>query len=329
VGAWLGCLVRTAGYLLPGGRQVALQKVLGELTTEAQLSEPASRARLEYIKAWSAGLDGHDSECLAGFQSAAGAYEALGDVRSATEMLVNVGGCLGDLGMLEAAEAKLSAALSAAERMHLRFLSTVALMNLCIVRTHMGRFAEARSAGNQALELSRQQGDLRAEGFTEIFLSIGAWMENRFPDAESHARKAANLLEDVHSILPAAFTALAQALLGQGKTAEGLASSNEAYRLLQAVGHVDDGEALVRVVHAECLLASGDVASARCVIQEAVQWLDKRAAGIKEAALRETFTTRLPSHARTLELSSRIAAAPAGVDPDAGAVYERTGLSRQ
>jgi tetratricopeptide (TPR) repeat protein len=262
------------------------------------------------IKAWSACRDGHVSAGLAGNQSAASAYQALGDVRSATEMLVNVGSCLGDLGMLEVAEATLSAALSAAERMQLSYVITGSLMNLVIVRTQMGHFDEARSVGKRALELSRQQGDPRMEGFTEIFLSVGEWMESRFVEAESHARRAAKLLENVFSILPTAFAALAQALLGQGKTAEGLASAEEAYRLLQ-IGGVDDGEALVRVVYAEGLFASGNVASARCVIQEAVERLETRAAAIQEAGSREAFRTRLPSHARTLALASRIATSPA------------------
>jgi tetratricopeptide (TPR) repeat protein len=313
MGAWLGCLVRIAGYLLPGGRNTALLKVLGVVEAEAQSLEPASRARLELIKAWSASHDGHHSEALAGYRSAGTAYETLGDVRSATEMLLMVGACLGDLGMLEAAEEKLSAALSAAERMQLRFLSTASFMNLCMVRTHMGRVDDARSAGQQVLELSRQQGDLRMEGFAEIFLSIGEWMGSRFADAESHARRAAKLLDKVFSNLPAAYAALAQALLGQGKTAEGMVSGEEAYRLLEAVGRVEDGEALVRVVYAECLLASGDVAGARRIIQEASQRLDDRATAIQDAASREAFRNRLPSHARTLELASRMAGAPVGV----------------
>jgi tetratricopeptide (TPR) repeat protein len=312
MGAWLGCLVQTAGYLLPGGRYVALRKVLGEVEAAAQSLEPASRARREMINAWIALQDGHLSQAVAGFQSAANAYEALGDVRSATEMLANVGGCMGELGMLEAAEATLSAALDAAEHMHIRMLSTLALLNLCIVRANLSRFDEARSAGNHARELSRQQGDLMSEGFAEFSLSMADWMESRFSEAESHARNAARLLENVPLTLPSAFAALAQALLGQGKTVEGLAAAEAAYRLLQTVGRMD-GEELIRVVYAECLFASGDVASARSVIQEASRRLDSRAAAIQEPASREAFTSRLPSHARTLELASRIAAAPAVV----------------
>jgi ATP/maltotriose-dependent transcriptional regulator MalT len=197
--------------------------------------------------------------------------------------------------------------------MHLRILSTVTLVNLCIVRTHMGHFDDARSAGKDALELSREQGDLRIEGFAEIFLSVGEWMESRFPEAESHARRAAELLENVLSILPTAFAALAQALLGEGKTAEGLVSAAEAYRLLQTVGQVEEGEALIRVVYAECLLASGDVVSARRVIEEASQRLDTRAAAIHDAPSRRAFTVRLPSHARTFELASRISTEPTRV----------------
>jgi len=173
----------------------------------------------------------------------------------------------------------------------------------------MRRFSEARKAGTQALEHAREQSDLRMEGYAEWYLSIGAWMERRFDQAETHARNAVKVLEDVLPALPAAFAALGQALLGQGKTEEALTSAREAYRLLNVVAPVEQGDALIRVVCAECLFAAGEAADAVTVIHEAAQRLRERAAAIDDAASRTAFLSRIPVHARTLEMALLIAPA--------------------
>jgi tetratricopeptide (TPR) repeat protein len=266
--------------------------------------EPAARARLESIKGVAAVANSDLPAGLRAFQEATASYEALGDARARAEMLANQGSVLLDLGRFEEADVQLSTALAEADRMQLLFVSAGALMNLCQLRGYQGRFAEAAEAGQRATELGRQQGDVRIEAFAELYLSVSAFLEGRFEEAEARASHSARLIEAVRvPLLPTALAAMAQALLGQARTAEALRHAREAHRLLQAGDSVYDGEALVRLTYAQCLVATGDSAGARPVVHTAVRRIHERAAGIPDRAGRQLFLSRLPFHARTLEMS--------------------------
>jgi eukaryotic-like serine/threonine-protein kinase len=76
--------------------------------------------------------------------------------------------------------------------------------------------------------------------------------------------------------------------------------------LLDALGGLEEGEALVRVVHAEALRATGDDAGARAAIRAAKARLDARAAKLEDPALERSFRTRVPENARTLELAAEL-----------------------
>jgi tetratricopeptide (TPR) repeat protein len=304
--ARLDCLVRAAPHLLAGGTHPLAQKVLRELERHQDQLEPASRARLETVRGLVAWQDGRQAEALAVFQSAADAHQALGDARSATEMLTNVAAVLGDLGLLPEALERTRAVLATALRMQLGFLSPILLINICFMEAELGHFAEARAAGARAIALARKQGDPRAEGMTELYLSQGAYLEGRFQDAEQHARAAITLLTSVTPTLPAAHAALAQALLYQGKAEDALEQASRAYHALDESGRVEEGEALIRLVYAECLLGLGQAREGEEVIGQARQRLVARAGTIENLNWRQAFLSRSTSHARTLALARRI-----------------------
>jgi eukaryotic-like serine/threonine-protein kinase len=317
MGAWLDCLVRAAGYLLPGGWYGAVRKLLDEVERQKQYLEAAAAARLQGVHATYAWHEGHHTKVLASNESAAQAYESLGDVRSVTERLADVGAVLGDLGLLEEAEEKLTAVLSAAQRMELGFVSTVVLMNLCQVRAHLGHFDQARAAGEKAVALARKQGDPRIEGGTNVYLSTNACLQGRLMEAEAYARAATKMLENIGPVLPAALAALSRSLLYQGKSPEALVPAEEAYRLLEVAGGVEDGEASIRLAYAESLSAVGREREAERVIRDAWQRLTERAAAIQDPSWREKFLSRLPDHARTAVLARRLV--------DHGATTQRHG----
>jgi eukaryotic-like serine/threonine-protein kinase len=307
MGAWLDCLVRAAGYLLPGGCYGAARKLLEEVERRKEYLEPVAAARLHGVRAGSAWHEGHHTTTLSEYESAARAYESLGDVRSVTEMLGNVGAALGDLGLLEQAEEKLTAVLSASERMDLGFVSVVVLMNLCQVRAHLGHFDQGRAAGEQAMALARKQGDPRIEGVSSIYLCTSACLQGHFAEAEAYARAATKLLENIVPILPGALAALSNSLLCQHKWHEALGPAEEAYRLLEVAGRVEDGEAAIRLAYAECLGAVGREREAEGVVRDAWQRLTERATAIQDPSWREKFMSRLPTHARTAALVKRLA----------------------
>jgi len=301
--AWLACLLRAAGYLLPAGRYDLTQELLDEAEAQRAVLEPLRRVRLENLKAMIALHHGQQARALAGFEGALKACEPLGDERTSIEMLTNLGGAYGDLGLLEEAEQHLVSALAKAERIGLRFLVSCILLNLSMVRANLGRLEEARAAGERAVAIAGEQSDTRIKGCEEIYLSGIALLSDRPLDAETNARSALTTLANVPPLRPAAMAALGRALLAQGRRDEALASATEAHSLLESAGWVEDGEALIRLVYAECLLAAGSKAAAAHVLDKAVHRLDDRAAAIEKPEWRAAFL-RLPDHARTLELAA-------------------------
>jgi tetratricopeptide (TPR) repeat protein len=237
-------------------------------------------------------------------------------------MLANAGAALGDVGLLEQSENQLKAVLNTAERMQLGALRGFVLMSLCSLRAQLGHFEQARAAGAEALAMARTQGDPRTEGITRIYLSIADCMEERFIEAETHARLAVALLNEVPPALPGALAALALALLQQGRDSEALTQAREAYRVLEEVGRVDDGEALIRLVYGRCLIVSGRDQEGHWVIRHAARRLEERAAAIDDPVWREAFLTRLSFHAETLSLAR---SSEGGASPDSTRRSPRVG----
>ncbi len=66
---------------------------------------------------------------------------------------------------------------------------------------------------------------------------------------------------------------------------------------------MEEGEASVRLIHAECLAARGAHADARTAITAARARLLARASRIAEAAWRQRFLTDVPPNAKVLALA--------------------------
>ena len=84
---------------------------------------------------------------------------------------------------------------------------------------------------------------------------------------------------------------------------EATACAREAHTQLEAVGQIQDGEIIVRLAFAECLVASSDLRSAKPVIGKAIERLYDRARSISIPEWRQSFLTRIPEHCRILELA--------------------------
>jgi tetratricopeptide (TPR) repeat protein len=305
-GAWLDCLLRATAYLGPGGLREASARMLESISRHASSLEPSGLARLQSIRASAAASCGNHGEALTGWDAATQAFAALGDSRSAMEMLANQGGVMAEVGLLEQAEEKLVEVIGTAERMDLGFVIAFSSTNLTMIRAYLGRFAEAREAGERALSLSRQQGDRRVEGATEFALSVAAFMESKLETAEQHARTAVRLLANIKPLFPAALASLARALLRRGKAGEALEYARDGYRLLVELGGVEDGEALIRLVYAECLLSVGEREAASGIAAEGAERLEQRASRIADCAWRTAFLARIPVHSQTLQLAASL-----------------------
>ena len=80
-------------------------------------------------------------------------------------------------------------------------------------------------------------------------------------------------------------------------------AARQGMALLGSVGHIDEGEAMLRLTHAFVLDASGDWPAAREAIAVARDVLLAQADKMSDSAWRTSFLERVPENARTLDLA--------------------------
>ena len=112
-------------------------------------------------------------------------------------------------------------------------------------------------------------------------------------------------LEVAPPLRVAAVANLARALLAQGRTGEALPIAREAFATLESLGMIEEGESLVRLVHAEALRAAGLEAEFAVAIAQARAHLLARAAKISDPEWRRRFLTAVPDNAPTFALADR------------------------
>ena len=122
-------------------------------------------------------------------------------------------------------------------------------------------------------------------------------------EAEEEARRAVEVSRNSPAVHALALGALAEVRFERGAADEALLLTREAMALLATVGGIEEGEALVRLLHAEALRSTGDVPAARVAILEARDRLLERAARVGDPEMRRGMLERVPAHARTLALA--------------------------
>jgi ATP/maltotriose-dependent transcriptional regulator MalT len=302
--AKLACLIRAAGYLLPGGRYDATDAILARVGAETggfSRLEPSLAAKVHAVRAARQLHSGDQPAAIGLYEAAIEAASAAGDTRTVSEMQGNLAVTWADLGQLDRAEELLRRGLTDAQKIELKYLTAWVLVNLASVLTHSGRLDEARRAALHALESGRQQGDQRVEGAALLYLSTIAFLAGELHESEHRARLGGEILPA--PLQPSALASLARATLAQGRVKEALQHARMANELLASIGHVEEYESLVRLILAEALAASGDIAQARAALRAAHERLQARAAQIANPDWRESFLTRLPDNARTLRLA--------------------------
>jgi tetratricopeptide (TPR) repeat protein len=299
------CLLRAAGYLVSAGRCELPEQIAKEAETSTQI-EPSTLARILDLRGKLEILAGNQGAALEKFEGSLRALQQSGSVRAITEMLANVGFTLCDLGALEEAEERLSAALANSERMNLGYVTVMVLTNLALVRAYNGHLLDARSTALRARSLAAEQGDSRLLGVAESYLSRIADLSENTAEAEAHARNAVEAFAQIPPFQPLGQATLARALLARSRVQEALREIVAANTQMEAQGSAEDGEALVRLTLVDCLLAAGDETGAIAALHTAHARLAARAAHIEDSSMREKFLQRIPDHRRTIELAQRL-----------------------
>ncbi|WP_437951539.1 protein kinase [Sorangium sp. So ce296] len=305
------CLCAGASTLAFAGRPAVVDALIAEV--ERALSDGAATgagtgaevvAGLHQARAFRAMSGGDPGACATGLEAALAAFEQVGDRRNACMTRANLGYCYGELGDFGGAEAALRSVMEAAERMGLHEAMAAAQASLGQVLAYRGRLAEARAVEEAALASSQRLGDPRAEVVSRSYLAKIALLGGDFAGAEREARHA-EALESASPLRVAATAIRARALIGLGRAAEALAAAGEALAALESLGGLEEGESMIRLVHAEAFSAVGDAARAAVAISSARDRLLGRAESVRDPEWRRRFLSHVPDNARTLELAAQ------------------------
>jgi tetratricopeptide (TPR) repeat protein len=299
-------LSRVALQLLEAGQDELSAIAFDELAVvddDVILRDPEVYASIHRARAMRGRNEGDPAGSLVSFTAAAQAFEQVGDLLNACVQQVNVGGVNIELGSYADAERALRAALTRTDRLGLMSLAAFARHNLGLALARLGYLPEAHLVETQAIEAYTKQGDRRLEGGSKIYLAMILALQGELAEAAQQAEEAVEVVATHPSVRAFALAALGQIWMQQGRAVDAMRAGEEAMRLLEDLGGIDEGEALVRLVHAEALGQAGFAQIARVAIVAARDRLLARADKITAPALRTSFLERVPENARTLSLA--------------------------
>ena len=232
-------------------------------------------------------------------------FEAAGDLRSATIQRINVGYAEMLLGQYETAVSDLRAAMATAAQLGLENYVAVAKNNLGLALAYAGFPDEGRAVEEQAIAVFVTQKEKRLEVGSRIYLVMILLKLGELEAAEREARAAVAGCEANPLSLPCAMAALSSALRARGDATGALEASYEAKRLLDRSGGVEEGEAYIRLAHAEALAATGSLDAAQEIAFEAEGILRAQSEKLADPDTRASFLERVPENARLLEMAAQ------------------------
>jgi serine/threonine protein kinase len=173
-----------------------------------------------------------------------------------------------------------------------------------------GALDDARAVAEELATSGRARGVPLEEGRGRWVLAEALCRRGALAEAEREAQAALSILGKASALdHPGALATLAAVRLAQGRPAEARAAAEEAFSRYQPIGACAMFRAgHLRLVHAECLDATGDRAAARAAIAGARERIQRIAAEIDDPEYCQSFLHAVPENARTLALSQRWAA---------------------
>jgi hypothetical protein len=136
-----------------------------------------------------------------------------------------------------------------------------------------------------------------------VYLAQALGWTGALEQSEQEARRAI-ATAPAQPDLVLAQAVLASVLLGRGAVDEARTNAELAMQGLTALGSIEEGESLVRLVYAEALHATGAYEAARHAIGVARGRLLYRAGRIADPSWRRCFLERVAENAQTLALAA-------------------------
>jgi len=324
----LEAVAKTAGgvtnqaHLVSGCRlavfamRTGLVEVAHSLVRDAVQALGANGETAPFVRAWldvaSAEIALHSGDLTAYVQhihSAVELFTSASDLRNACLQRANLGNGFLQLGAHELAVSALEESIGIAEPMQLAFIAGTARANLGISLARLGRVDEGIQSLTVALEHSRIQGNVRAEAYAMTYLARMYAQQGQVDAAFASARQAALMAENVPGLRGFALAVQADIMLTQGQPAVALELATAAMSILQELEGVEEGESLIRVVHALALRGLGHTQDGKRWINLARRGLRAKAARISDERWRQCFVENDPDNARMLRIAANWTAA--------------------
>jgi serine/threonine protein kinase/tetratricopeptide (TPR) repeat protein len=243
-------------------------------------------------------------------EQSAESFRSAGDVRGSIRIQIELGTALRNLGRYADAAGIFREARAVASRVGVHFLSASAVSHLAYVLLQTDWLDEARGCALEAIEASAGSHNLIHIGVARGTLALILLRMGDLDGALREARVSAEAL-----VTPPARAAglpvLATVLLARGDAGSALVHVEEAMGILRTLGSIPEGEALLRLVHAEALRALGREERAQATIRAARARILGRAALIEDQAMRRSFVEVVEVNRRTLSLAVEWGVGPA------------------
>ncbi|MBK8253222.1 MAG: protein kinase [Polyangiaceae bacterium] len=233
---------------------------------------------------------------------AAQCFERAGNLRMACLQRSNLASDENELGACADAVEHLRRALVESERMGLVQIAGVAKQNLGLSLLCLGAMDEAKSLLEQSITSFAAMGDRRMEGCAHLYLARALLRTGDLARAEAEARRGVDFSQVAPVLEPQARAVLAQVLLRAGQPEKALDEARRAMERLDALGTIEEGESLVRLVYVKGLEATGDAEGAIAALRAAYTRLNERAASISKSRHRTSFLQNVAENAQTIEL---------------------------
>ena len=304
----LVALTRAACVLMAAGNYPSADDLLRTIDAayEAERREeddPLATAHVYRTRAYRALVAGDTGSALSMFNVAIAAFESAGDTRAACRHLVSAAAACIELGAYGEAESALTDALSSSENMGLTGVSANVLHHQGMLLARLGdaRLAIVRADG--AIEAFVAQGDKRMEANARLYRAHFLGLAEELPRAEREVNAALDLASSTPPLHAYGCAILARVRLQDGHPDTAEEPANEAHRILESLGGVEEGEAYIRLTYAETLEALGNHDVAVEAIATARVRILERAAMIQDPHWKDTFVDRVRENARTLDLA--------------------------
>jgi serine/threonine protein kinase/tetratricopeptide (TPR) repeat protein len=304
IGAHVRALCQVVVFLIRAGLIALAERLLGiarNMTGDLPYGEPGVRAWVDQANAELALHGGDPTTFLRYVESAVEGFAESGDARNASLQRANIGNAYMQLGAFSRAERVLRQVIAVAQPMKLSFIAPVKA-NLGHALARLGHLEEALAVETEAVHRCVEQGYRRFEAASRIYLAEIHTMRGDPWEAEAEARRAESASSGSPAIRAHALATHASILLASGEPEAALTRAGEAMHILESLDGVEEGEALIRLVHVRALEATGHFAEADRRAVEAQARVRVRAERISDPRYKKSFLHNVPENAATMAL---------------------------